>query len=72
MNYKAVLFDFDYTLGDATEAIVAGFTYAFREMGLPIPDRDSIRGTVGLMLEDAYTILYIILIISCLFRVCHL
>ena len=49
MNYKAVLFDFDYTLGDATEAIVAGFTYAFREMGLPIPDRDSIRGTVGLM-----------------------
>lgn len=57
MNYKAVLFDFDYTLGDATEAIVAGFTYAFREMGLPIPDRDSIRGTVGLMLEDAYTLL---------------
>ena len=25
MDYKAVFFDFDYTLGDATEAIVAGF-----------------------------------------------
>ncbi len=55
MNYKAVLFDFDYTLGDATEAIVAGFTHAFREMGHPIPGREAIRGTVGLMLEDAYT-----------------
>ena len=55
MNYKAVLFDFDYTLGDATEAIVAGFTHAFTEMGLPVPDQDTVRGTVGLMLEDAFT-----------------
>ena len=55
MNYKAVLFDFDYTLGDATEAILAGFTHAFQEMGHPVPERDAVRGTVGLMLEDAYT-----------------
>ena len=55
MNYKAVLFDFDYTLGDATEAIIAGFTHAFQGLGLPVPGRETVRGTVGLMLEDAYT-----------------
>ena len=27
MNFKAVFFDFDYTLADGTEAIVAGFRY---------------------------------------------
>ena len=38
MNWSAVLFDFDYTLGDATEAIVTGFQYAFGQMGRPIPE----------------------------------
>lgn len=55
MDWKAVLFDFDYTLGDATDAIVAGFQYAFEQMGHPIPDRETVRGTVGYMLEDSYT-----------------
>ena len=45
MEYQAVLFDFDYTLGDATEAIVAGFTHAFSHMGHPIPSREEVRGT---------------------------
>ena len=57
MGYRAVCFDFDYTLGDATESIVAGFQSAFGEMGLPIPERDAIRATVGYVLEDAYTLL---------------
>ena len=57
MEYQAVLFDFDYTLGDATEAIVAGFTHAFSHMGHPVPGREEVRGTVGMMLEDAYTFL---------------
>ena len=30
MVYPAVLFDFDYTLGDATDAIVAGFAAGCR------------------------------------------
>lgn len=55
MNYKAVLFDFDYTLGDATDAIVAGFQYAFASMGLPLPEREAVRLTVGHTLEDSYT-----------------
>lgn len=55
--YKAICFDFDYTLGDATDSIVAGFQHAFAAMGHPVPDRDAIRGTVGYLLEDAYTLL---------------
>lgn len=55
MRYQAVLFDFDYTLGDATDAIVAGFTAGFTGMGLPAPQREAVRKTVGMVLEDAYT-----------------
>ena len=55
MKYHAVLFDFDYTLGDATGAIVAGFQYAFARMGLPLPEPEVVRLTVGHTLEDSYT-----------------
>lgn len=57
MQYQGIFFDFDYTLGDATEAIVAGFRYAFEQMGLPEPGYEDIRRTVGLVLEDGYTAL---------------
>lgn len=56
-HYKAVCFDFDYTLGDSTESIVAGFTSACPRLGHPAPDRESIRRTVGFMLEDSFTML---------------
>ena len=56
-QYKAVFFDFDYTLGDATDCIVAGFYYAFQQMGLPQPDYEAVRGTIGMTLENAYTLL---------------
>lgn len=55
MRYRAVLFDFDYTLGDATASIYEGFCYAFEKMGLPRPDREAIRRTVGHILEDEFT-----------------
>lgn len=54
MIYKAVFFDFDYTLGDATDAILAGFTQGLTQMGFPTPDREAVRHTVGLPLELAY------------------
>lgn len=57
MKYKAVLFDFDYTLGDATEAIYAGFCTAFAQMGLPRPEREAVRRTVGMVVADGYTLL---------------
>ncbi|MCC8181457.1 MAG: HAD family hydrolase, partial [Clostridiales bacterium] len=55
--YRGVFFDFDYTLGDATECIQTGFYGAFEEMGLPRPDGEAVRRTIGMTLEDAYTLL---------------
>lgn len=55
MRYEAVIFDFDYTLGDATDAIFAGFTHGMTTMGYPAPEREAVRLTVGMLLEDAYT-----------------
>ena len=56
-HYSAVCFDFDYTLGDSTDSIVAGFQYGFERLGHPVPDRETVRGTIGYLLEDAYTML---------------
>ena len=55
--YPAVCFDFDYTLGDATDSIVAGFQHGLTKLGWPAPDREAVRATVGYVLEDAYTML---------------
>jgi len=57
MNYQAVLFDFDYTLGDATEAIYGAFVYALTTMGYPKPALEAVRQTVGMLACDAYTLL---------------
>ena len=45
-HYKAVCFDFDYTLGDATDSIVAGFQHGMAEMGWPEIGRASCRERV--------------------------
>ncbi len=46
MKYKGVFFDFDYTLGDATDAIMAGFTHGFVTLGRTAPEREAVRQTV--------------------------
>ena len=33
-NYDAYIFDFDYTLADATEPVVQSFLYALEKMNL--------------------------------------
>ena len=57
MSYRAVLFDFDFTLADASQAILAGFRHALEQMGLPQAEEDAVRRTIGLPLEDAFTLL---------------
>lgn len=57
MEYQAVLFDFDYTLADATESIYEGYCYSFGEMGLPVPSLERVREMVGYILEDSFTLL---------------
>ena len=57
MGYQGVLFDFDYTLGDSTDAIAEGYRRGFADMGLPEPTVEQVRATVGMRLEDGYTFL---------------
>lgn len=55
--FQAVCFDFDYTLGDCTDSILAGFEHGLTRLGWPAPEREAVRSTVGYLLEDAYTML---------------
>ncbi|MEG2420765.1 MAG: HAD family hydrolase [Oscillospiraceae bacterium] len=57
MKYTGIFFDFDYTLGDATDAIIAGYHNAFSNMGLEDPTVDAVRHTVGHMLADGYSMI---------------
>ena len=57
MKYKAALFDFDYTLGDATASIFEGYCYGFEKMGYPQPELEAVRHTVGYILEDGFTMI---------------
>ena len=55
--FKAVLFDFDYTLGNSEEGIILSSNYALTQMGYPEAERDAIRRTIGLTLPHSYTVL---------------
>lgn len=57
MNYRAVLFDFDYTLGDSTGPITFGYQSGLTAMGWPAPTTEQVRPTIGHTLQDGYTML---------------
>ena len=69
MKYRAVLFDFDYTLGDSTKGIVLSANAALQRMGLEAQSEEAIRRTVGLSLRDTYRALTEIGRASCRERV---
>lgn len=54
MNYKAVIFDFDYTLGDSTKGIVTCANYALQVMNYTEAEVATIRKTIGLTLKDTF------------------
>ena len=54
-RWQAVLFDFDYTLGDTERGIVASTRYAFEQMELTQPPEEEIRRTIGMTLERSFT-----------------
>lgn len=54
---KAVVFDFDYTLGDSTEAIVISANYALEKLGYPTKSTEEISKTIGMPIKDIYTAL---------------
>ena len=57
MNYQGVFFDFDYTLGDSTPAIAEGYRLGFQALGLEPPTVEQVRHTIGLTLEDGYSLI---------------
>lgn len=54
MNYKTMIFDFDYTLGDSTAGIVLSANYALEKLGVAPKDKEQIKKTVGLTLKNTY------------------
>ena len=54
---RAVLFDFDFTLGDSAEAIVHCSRAAFADMGLEPAAPPAIRRTIGLTLQESFRVL---------------
>ena len=50
---RAVVFDFDYTLGDSSSGVIDCANYALERMGLPLADDDAICATIGLSLENS-------------------
>jgi len=50
---RAVIFDFDFTLGDSSEAVVVCMNKALGELGLGPVAPEEIRRTIGLTLEVA-------------------
>lgn len=57
MKYKGLIFDFDYTLGDSTDGIVICINYALECLGYEPADRETVRKTIGLHLEEVYRVL---------------
>jgi phosphoglycolate phosphatase len=54
MKYRAVLFDFDYTLADSSRGIEDCINHAMAQMGLPAVTPRSASETVGLSLAETF------------------
>ena len=57
MSVRLAVFDCDGTLCDGQAAVCAAMDWAFAETGLPAPDRQLVRRTVGLSLPQAVALL---------------
>lgn len=54
MKYNTLIFDFDFTLIDASVGIIECFKYGFEKLGLKEPDEKAIVRTIGLTLVEAF------------------
>ncbi|MFR2408352.1 MAG: HAD family hydrolase [[Clostridium] symbiosum] len=55
--YKALVFDFDFTLGDSAAGIAASINYALGRLGYPEKEMEAIKKTIGLSLKNTFTAL---------------
>ena len=51
--FKAIFFDFDGTIADTVNGILATMTATFKELDIPLPPSDEMRATIGMLLGDA-------------------
>lgn len=51
---KAIIFDFDYTLGDSTNGIALSINYALEKLGYAAPNIVDIKKSIGLFLTETY------------------
>lgn len=51
---KAIIFDFDYTLGDSTNGIALSINYALEKLGYAVPNIADVKKTIGLSLKETY------------------
>lgn len=54
IKYKTYIFDFDFTLVDATTGIVESINYALNHVGLNSESNENIRKTVGMTLKNTF------------------
>lgn len=54
MDFEAVIFDFDYTLGDSTKGICTSINYALTQLGYEPSELESIRKSIGLSLKETF------------------
>lgn len=52
--YEAIIFDFDYTLGDSTKGIELSINYGLEKLGRGTRSTEEIRKTIGLSLANTY------------------
>lgn len=57
MKYQVVLFDFDYTLANSEKGILMCFNHVMEQHGITDRDQEKIKKTIGLTLEDSFSIL---------------
>ncbi len=53
-NFKAIIFDFDYTLADSSLGVIDCVNTGLLRMGLPLQSDEAIRQTIGLSLPDTF------------------
>lgn len=54
---KAVIFDFDFTLGDSANGIALSVNYALEKLGYSARELAEIKKTIGLSLKETYEVL---------------
>ncbi len=56
-KFNSIIFDFDLTLADSSDAIVTCMNYAFRKMNIPQAEPEIIKKTIGISLPETFRLL---------------